>query len=60
MKYFLELHPRKRSLPKKLTYVTDEWIALVKLTEEHIQKLKDEKEQRRLDKIAKREILANK
>lgn len=46
-KYYLELHPRKRTVCKKPVYVTDEWEALVQLTNEHIQKLKDEKEERK-------------
>ncbi len=51
-KYFLELHPRKRSVPKKPTYVNDEFLRLLKLTEEHIEHIKEEKElakQRRLE-----------
>ncbi len=46
-KYYLELHPRKRTIPKKLTYVTEEWEQLVVLTNNHMQKLKDEKEERK-------------
>lgn len=46
-KYYLELHPRKRTVIKKPVYVTDEWETLVQLTNEHIQKLKDAKEERK-------------
>lgn len=53
-KYFLELHPRKRTVIKKPVYVTEEWEALVQLTNEHIQKLKDEKEERKRAREAKR------
>lgn len=46
-KYYLELYPRKRTIIKKPVYVTEDWKALVKLTNEHIQKLKDEKIERK-------------
>ena len=46
-KYYLELHPRKRTVIKKPVYVTEDWKNLVKLTNEHIQKLKDAKEERK-------------
>ena len=46
-KYYLELHPRKRTVIKKPVYVTEEWERLVQLTNDHIQKLKDEKSERK-------------
>ncbi len=46
-KYYLVLNPRKRTLPKKPVYETSEWIKLVNETNLHIQKLKDEKAERK-------------
>jgi len=46
-KYYLELHPRKKVIIKKPTYVNDAWEALVKLTNDHIHKLEFEKTERK-------------
>jgi len=46
-KYYLDIFPRKKKVIKKPTYVNDDWIALVNLTEKHILKLQEEKENRR-------------
>lgn len=43
-KYFLELHPRKKKVPKKPTYVNQDWKDLVKKTDLHIQSLKKKQE----------------
>jgi len=46
-KYYLELHPRKKVIIKKPTYVNESWEALVKLTNDYIQKLSNEKIERK-------------
>jgi len=46
-KYYFILNPRKRKLPKKLTYESPEWLEQVKLTNDYIQKLEDEKLERK-------------
>ncbi len=49
-KYYLELHPRKRTIIKKPIYVTPEWEELVQLTNAHIQQLKDLKLAKQLER----------
>jgi len=49
-KYYLELHPRKRTIIKKPVYVTDDWEALIQLTNDHIQQLKDLKLAKQLER----------
>jgi hypothetical protein len=46
-KYYLELHPRKRTIIKKPVYVTDKWLALLQLTNDHIDKINFEKAERK-------------
>ncbi len=55
-KYFLELHPRKRTIPKKPTYVNDDFLNLLKITEVHIQNLKDEKELRKQERLENKRL----
>ena len=50
-KYYLELHPRKKVIIKKPIYITDDWNDLVQLTNDHIQKLAEEKEERKRIKL---------
>lgn len=50
-KYYLELNPTRRKVIKKPVYVTEEWTALVEQTNNHIQILKDLKEERRLQRL---------
>ena len=46
-KYYLTLHPKKRTVIKKPVYVTDDWEALVELTNNYINKIKASKIKRK-------------
>jgi hypothetical protein len=55
-KYYLDLHPRKKKIPKKPIYINEEFLRLKEITEKHIQKLKEEKELRRKEKEINKNI----
>lgn len=55
-KYYLELHPKKRTVIKKPVYVTEEWETLVALTEGHIQGIKDAALLRKIEKQRKKDV----
>ena len=46
-KYFLFMNPTKRTVPKKLTYETPEWLDTIERTKELIEKIKVDKELRK-------------
>lgn len=56
-KYYLDVHPRKKKIPKKPTYVNEAFLELERLNELHIlelQKIKDERKAIRLAKFKER------
>ena len=56
-KYYLDVHPRKKKIPKKPTYVNEAFLELERLNELHIlelQKIKDERKAIRLANFKKR------
>lgn len=55
-KYYLDIHPRKKKIPKKPTYITESFLELERLTDLHVkelQRMKEEKKAIRLAKIKK-------
>ena len=55
-KYYLEMFPKKRTIIKKPTYITEEFEQLLKQTEEYIINLNNIKAQKKLDKLNKKNV----
>ena len=59
MKYYLFLNTRKRKLPKKLTYVTDDWLEQVQKTNKLIEDMNDDKDLKKMVNKFLKEIKDN-
>ena len=53
-KYYFDIYPRKKVIIKKPIYITEDWKELVKLVEEHIEKMRVYSEQLKAERLMKK------